>query len=316
MNDLKTKWESLESSRSDTYLFEPLDAFNLFIGLTPNGKRILALDIKDKDEINLDHFPKWRGAPVEHKKINSCYYMLITLLDETFANILNDLINNLIIRFSEIKNINESLDTLSAWLIEYQSFFTQTKKPLSETSQRGLIGELLFLRDYVLPHKSSVETLHSWRGHDRKYHDFSFDHGNVEVKTTISKEPKKVTISNEKQLDDAGLENLYLSVFILKEAANGRSLPEYIDEIRQIFMQDTTSANLFELYLTHAKYQESDRENYIAYKISEEKMILYRVHDGFPRIIHPENGIGDIIYSITLSACHEYLVEPSELIEL
>ena len=50
-----------------------------------------------------------------------------------------------------------------------------------------------------------------------KYMISLFAKGNVEIKTTISKEPKKVMISNEKQLDGNGIEKLFLSVFLLKK---------------------------------------------------------------------------------------------------
>ena len=52
LNNLKKKWNSLESVKTEKYLLEPLDAFNIFIGINPSGKRILALDIKDRSEIN------------------------------------------------------------------------------------------------------------------------------------------------------------------------------------------------------------------------------------------------------------------------
>ena len=78
MQQLKNKWESLESSRTSSYILEALDAFNLFIGISPKGNRILALDIKDQSEVNMDLYPSWNGAPVEHQKIEDCYYIIIT----------------------------------------------------------------------------------------------------------------------------------------------------------------------------------------------------------------------------------------------
>ena len=99
LNNLKKKWNSLESVKTEKYLLEPLDAFNIFIGINPSGKRILALDIKDRSEINLDFFPSWTGAPIEHKKIENQFYLIITLIDDKNATILDDLIYNLVLRF-------------------------------------------------------------------------------------------------------------------------------------------------------------------------------------------------------------------------
>ena len=257
VDSLKNKWASLEESRTDRYLLEPLDAFNIFIGINPSGRRILALDIKNISEVNLDYFPSWTGAPVEHKAIENRYYLIITLMDDDNANILDDLIHNLVLRFEKITTIDNALDSFSQWLIEYSWFFKKNRPRLSKAAQRGLIGELIFLKDYAMNNRTNINALNAWRGHDRKIHDFSFAKGNVEIKTTISKEPKKVMISNEKQLDGNGIEKLFLSVFLFKESESGKSLPEYIDEIRTLLRQDPQSANLlFEVYLKHAKYVE------------------------------------------------------------
>jgi len=317
MNSLKDKWASLEASQTDRYLLEPLDAFNLFIGLNPSGKRILALDIKNTGEINLDYFPSWTGAPIEHKEIENRFYLIITLMDDDNANILDDLIHNLVLRFEEIRTIGDALDSFSQWLIEYSWFFKKDRSPLSKAAQRGLIGELIFLKDYVMKNRSNTNALNAWRGHNRKVHDFSFKNGNVEIKTTISKEPKKVIISNEKQLNDDGLEKLLLSVFLLKEVDSGKSLPEYIDEIRSQLRQDSESANLlFEVYLKHAKYVDRDRGFYEPYKIKNEEMKLFKVVKGFPRIIDLEEGVGDVSYSVTLSSCTDFIVGDEELASL
>ena len=111
VDSLKNKWASLEESRTDRYLLEPLDAFNIFIGINPSGRRILALDIKNISEVNLDYFPSWTGAPVEHKAIENRYYLIITLMDDDNANILDDLIHNLVLRFEKITTIDNALDS-------------------------------------------------------------------------------------------------------------------------------------------------------------------------------------------------------------
>jgi hypothetical protein len=317
LSTLKNKWASLELARTDKYLLDPLEAFNLFIGINPSGLRILALDIRNMDEVNLDYFPSWTGAPIEHMSIENRYYLIITLIDDNNANILNDLIQNLVLRFDDVRSLDNALDSFSQWLFEYSWFFKKNRPPLSEAAQRGLIGELIFLKDYIMKNRSNIKALNAWRGHNRKVHDFSFKNGNIEVKTTISKEPKKVTISNEKQLDQNGIGNLFLSVFLLKETDNGKSLPEFVDEIRDLLTDDAESANmLFDAYLKHAKFLDADRNHYESYKIQNQEMILYKIVDGFPRIITLDSGVGNVSYSITLSSCTNFIVDNEELMNL
>ena len=122
------------------------------------------------------------------------------MIDDKNATILDDLIYNLVLRFKNVINIDSALDVFSQWLNEYSLFFKGSKHPLSKSAQRGLIGELIFLKEYAMKWGSIVSSLNAWRGHDRKIYDFSFPNGNVEIKTTISKEPKKVIISTKSNL--------------------------------------------------------------------------------------------------------------------
>ena len=90
-------------------------------------------------------------------------------MDDDNANILDDLIHNLVLRFEKITTIDNALDSFSQWLIEYSWFFKKNRPRLSKAAQRGLIGELIFLKDYAMNNRTNINALNAWRGHDEKY---------------------------------------------------------------------------------------------------------------------------------------------------
>ena len=69
-----------------------------------------------------------------------------------------------------------------------------------ETAYHRLIGELLFLRDNMIPEKGIEVALESWMGPERTHKDFSDQHEWFEVKT-ISFGKESVRISSIEQLD-------------------------------------------------------------------------------------------------------------------
>src|SRR5262249_28838647 len=65
----------------------------------------------------------------------------------------------------------------------------------------GLAGELLFLRDQVLPLLPPPQGILSWRGAYRDEQDFAFGGWQIEVKTQLSTSDQRLQISSEAQLD-------------------------------------------------------------------------------------------------------------------
>jgi hypothetical protein len=60
------------------------------------------------------------------------------------------------------------------------------------------------------------DVLHSWVGVDKALRDFQGSSWALEVKTTSTNNPQKVTINSERQLDETLLENLFCFIFRLR----------------------------------------------------------------------------------------------------
>ncbi|MCD4653229.1 PD-(D/E)XK motif protein [bacterium] len=226
--------------------------------------------------------------------------------NDVFSAFCSDLVECLDKSTSNIKRRTELISFLERW----KRFF-QMRSPdgLSSTRQQGLFGELWWLRKLINKGFDKLDAVKSWKGCQRNYHDFDLPEAVIEVKTTMSKEPRKVWINNERQLDDSDQIPLYLFVLSLhKIEATGISLPELVTSVRNL-LNDNTYANLeFEHSLIEAGYLEIHVSNYSKkYIIKKEE--LFKIGEHFPRIISVHDGVGDVRYTVTIGACSGFKID-------
>lgn len=90
--------------------------------------------------------------------------------------------------------------TLRSRYYSWRQLFRPDNALMTETEIMGLIGELLFLRDHIIPERGIDVALESWMGPEKTHKDFSDQHDWFEVKT-ISFGKESVRISSIEQLD-------------------------------------------------------------------------------------------------------------------
>lgn len=90
--------------------------------------------------------------------------------------------------------------TLRSRYYSWRQLFRPDNARLTEVEIMGLIGELLFLKDYMIPERGIDVALESWVGPEKTHKDFSDQQDWFEVKT-ISFGKESVHISSIEQLD-------------------------------------------------------------------------------------------------------------------
>ena len=90
--------------------------------------------------------------------------------------------------------------TLRSRYYSWRQLFRPDNARMTESEIMGLIGELLFLRDYMIPVRGIDVALDSWMGPEKTHKDFSDQQDWFEVKT-ISFGKESVRISSIEQLD-------------------------------------------------------------------------------------------------------------------
>lgn len=115
---------------------------------------------------------------------------------EYFCTFCQDLLDSV-----KVTNDHETAyHTLRSRYYSWRQLFRPDNARLTEAEIMGLIGELLFLKDYMIPERGIDVALDSWMGPEKTHKDFSDQQDWFEVKT-ISFGKESVRISSIEQLD-------------------------------------------------------------------------------------------------------------------
>lgn len=276
------------------------------------GIRLLYIKLDSDHDIITANLPRFRGLEISLTVTSiggfqNQEFIKFTQSIPNTENIFESVISDICENVAHLQNKKNLPAALTKVLNEWKVFFEkQQNQILSISSQKGLVGELHFLRDYLFQKYSFSESLFYWTGSDKTNHDFQIKNIAVEIKTTSSKQHKKFVISSERQLDSTGLEHLYLSLFSLNLHSNmpKRTLPELIGEIYTQLQEDPFATFQLQIKLAKYGYNEIHAEKYKT-GFSLFKMRFFEVVEGFPRLrqCNLPDGVGDLKYSIVVSAC-------------
>ena len=115
---------------------------------------------------------------------------------EYFCTFCQDLLESV-----RVTNDDETVyHTLRSRYYSWRQLFRPDNARMNESEIMGLIGELLFLRDYMIPERGIDVALDSWMGPEKTHKDFSDQQDWFEIKT-VSFGKESVRISSIEQLD-------------------------------------------------------------------------------------------------------------------
>lgn len=321
-HNLKTYWHELEERYAgDEGVYRRVDleketGIRIAV-LSPGRTWAILIEILSEDAGTLMP-PRWRGmgfkiVPLAGLKPGAKHVCLSVENPEhrpVFATFSSDVIMTLESsnRTTRVKNLQNCFNRWSRF------FEIWGPEGMSPDRQRGLLGELIVLEILLRAGLSPLDGASSWKGSSGAYQDFIHLAAAIEVKTTVSKEPRKVSVSSEKQLDDTDLESLTLVVLTLNEVeAGGIPLPDAVATVRQLLEDDGKAGSIFESSLIEAGYLDSDSDKYSKrYTIRSRE--IFDIRSGFPRIISIPSGVGDLRYTVTISACKPFEKNVGEMI--
>lgn len=214
---------------------------------------------------------------------------------------------------TEKNAVREVLNRLEKW----KALFDKVAAAgLSPSEQQGLYGELTYLSKLLSCRSlSKSDALNVWVGSDRAMRDFQGNGWAVEVKTSSGNNAGVITVHGKRQLDETLLDKLYLYHQSLEVSRfNGETLNDKVDGVRLLLADDDVALGSFNAKLFEAGYTDSQRNLYEdrSYKIRTEH--IYNIGGRFPRIKEQElrSGINDVVYTLDVSTCDEFLSSESE----
>lgn len=238
----------------------------------------------------------------------------ILLVDTMMASVFSPFVSNVIDETSNAASDDDAVARLVAQVERWQQLFSGGSRGLGPEHQRGLFGELWTMR-HVLTGVVGVEhAVASWDGPDHDLRDFNFGGVAVEVKTTVSAPPAEVTISSERQLDDAPVDRLLLVVFELDRAtgASGDSLNAQVDST---LAAAGNARSALETKLLQYGYHDLHRDSYDSPRYVLRKLNFFEVEGDFPRIT-PSGlpaGVGGTKYRLSVGACEPWRITVDQL---
>lgn len=292
--------------------------FDFFLGVqAPDNTRMLLIRIGRENVINQWSLPRSKGFEVRQTVLpeDRGHHATIQLVlnDRQYQDIFSRLTEDVVSSCSHEPSEKTMLKALLQRLTMWQQFLDRYgSEGLNPTAQRGLYGELRFLRDYLIPAIGIERAVPAWTGPRKAQQDFQISGIAIEVKTSTAKQHQIVLIASEQQLDDTGLDALYLYHLSLREVRDGGgTLPEIVDGIRDRLSGNPVTSAHFEDLLILAGYLDEHRDRYENVGYADRIGQVFQVREGFPRITERTlvNGVGDVQYSVSISACAAFVVD-------
>ena len=158
----------------------------------------------------------------------------------------------------------------------------------------------------------------AWRGPLGAPKDFEVARVAIEAKTRRGGATPSVSITSESQLDESGVDSLFLHVVELDEAPmdgnQGVTLHDVAERIRgRLHTVEPGSTGILETRLSAAGYRMED--DYSGHRWLEGATRIYLVSGNFPRIISGEvrSGVSSVRYSVSLADCEPFATSVSDL---
>ena len=188
---------------------------------------------------------------------------------------------------------------------------------LSKEQQLGLFGELWFLARWLLPSIGTEPSALMWRGPLGARNDFEQPGWAVEVKTSGKLDGSHQIHGLEQLLEPQGVELFLFSLLVRDEASGAESLPKVVAELRGAVAGNHVLLSQFEGMLAAARYDDTYTAEYDKLKLRIRSQGLYRVAQGFPRLVPNSISEGlplcvsNVNYDLRLDAAGPWLVGES-----
>lgn len=322
MNRIHDLYEMIlkENPSSGNYFYRRLDLspyVDIYFGITKMHNPFFMFEYSEREADIVKSLTDCEGFSVEYstkKDSPDIYRCRIISSDSLSTSIFNSLVDDICFCVNrDDANVIDIVKRVKLWI----EFFRKVGKGILNTKEQvGLFGELVLICSLL--EKGHFDVIKAWSGPSGKAKDFLINGSAIEVKTLLSDDKNEIRISNVSQLDNSGLDKLYLFVYLVfQDNLDGDSIPDLVD---QIYMRLDAFPDLKQVFyeklllMGYSEYQADlyhDRFVTSSYRV-------FRVDDNFPCIIPSDlkNGIRSIKYTIDLSACDSFIESMEDICDL
>lgn len=265
------------------------DAGKVLFGLDSESRRYLFIPVDPETEIQPDRRSAGVYLVPQELEVNDGVGLFVSVscrkahLNAVFGHLVEEMLRTL----SESREdpYLECRRTLARWreLID-----REVSHVLSVAAQAGLFAELWWLKRLV---SEDLDALQLWTGPGGGVYDFQSDLLALEVKATLSRDSYSFTINGLEQLEVPPNGELRLATMRLRTGSSrGLGLPELV----KLVLQCGVDAHVLIEALLSAGYDSRDSEHYAMQRFDVSEVRVYRVTEGFPRLVRESLVIGAV----------------------
>lgn len=252
--------------------------------------------------------PELSGIRIAVAPASDCCRLVLLLNETPNWELFKALCVDLIHACENTSNHAEAVNIIIRRLLRWHEFLKREKLHLlSPEAIKGLIGELLFLKNILVPQFGWDEAMSFWKGPLGSPQDFAVHDTAVEVKAQSGNSKPYIQISSLEQME-AQLPKFYLIVNTLatiepdhNEAFTLNSL--IADIRRELNVTDDMTRELFESLIFQVGYIQLEHYDTPSYRCVASK--TFYVIDDFPRLMvgNVPSGITKASYQISIDSC-------------
>lgn len=305
---LEEKFLQAESGAGSGYLRVSATHFlDLFVGVE-DGKRALLL-ICDREP---GEAPTMEALTVyRRKREDERWAFLVSLERKNLGGLFSYLAEDLV---HSTENERDCVRA-AACVVERLKWWTRLLSRarsglLGEMELRGLVGELIFLRECAIPALGASAAVDGWVGQFDAPRDFRYADVDVEVKTH-SRDSADIRISSAEQLDPAGVPIVLATIeldLVQADTAGSFSVDALVKHVRAACEPEANAVEGLDQRLWAAGYVPDPHYEKVYFRNSGP--VLHLCGDGFPRLIRSElpAGITKCSYEIALAAMRGFRI--------
>jgi putative PD-(D/E)XK family protein DUF4420 len=310
-------WSAIQKPSVDfnVRLVDEVHPLRLFWGVDAKSRYLFAYDAAANELPQKRSLPNLSGLEVYVVSQGTRGKLVLVLQNNSNWELFYALCSDLVRATASITDESAGSLILIRRLQRWQELLKRTRASILTPDQiKGLMGELLFLRDPLAIVFGYDLAVAAWRGPEDGPQDFAINETAVEVKCQSGGSKPMVRISSADQLSPQ-LPRGYLVVYTLAgqgpDELGSLSLNSLVSTIREdLGGTSTATRERFEDLLYMAGYL--TREEYDDHRFSVVSVKSYQLADGFPRIVNSglHAGIEFVSYSIRLEACASFQSKP------
>jgi hypothetical protein len=313
---MNNPWEKLHRPNRDVNVLRVSEShpLSMFWGMDIQGRYLFLYEVQHNDNPDKKKLPKLEGVLVTIVYNDNRSRLVLLLNDKSNWELFYSLCLDLIRATSDLQEGVIPFTVLIRRLSRWQAFLKKKNQNLLTKEEiKGLIGELLFLKEQVSRAYGWGQAIMFWKGPEGASQDFSIHDSVFEVKCQSGGSKPSIKISSAEQLTPQvpkGFLVVYKIVTAELADSTSFSLNELVSRIQKNMENESAdSCDRFEELLGLAGY--IPREEYDEPRYKQIDLVCYELREGFPRILLSEiaSGIEYVSYHVKLDACQPFITK-------